>query len=197
MRVWVRALLRRGVNVRFSSGFNPHPKVSLPLPRSVGVVSDDELAVIGLDIEGEGGQVDAAMLHNELSEQLPVDITVFDVVWRAEKVSPQALGAEFHISVKDELKTEARVAADKLMQKIAAGESVLVKRLVDASKGITQIKDVSQFIESIEPTESGFKIKTKIVPAGTIRVEEMLELLGLEAEQLSEPVLRTAIQWRL
>jgi hypothetical protein len=50
-RVFQRACARAGIPVKYSAGFNPHPKLSLPLPRSVGVESDDELLVVRLSDE--------------------------------------------------------------------------------------------------------------------------------------------------
>ena len=46
MSVFQRACVRAGIPVRHSEGFNPRPRMSLPLPRSVGVESDDELLVL-------------------------------------------------------------------------------------------------------------------------------------------------------
>ena len=40
LAMWRRCLARAGIGVSFSEGFNPHPKISLPLPRSVGVEGD-------------------------------------------------------------------------------------------------------------------------------------------------------------
>lgn len=48
MRLWSRAAVRAGLSMAYSQGFNPHPKVSLPAPRPVGVASRCELAVLHL-----------------------------------------------------------------------------------------------------------------------------------------------------
>ena len=45
MTMFDRALVRAQVKLKYSEGFNPRPKLSLPLPRSVGIASDAELLV--------------------------------------------------------------------------------------------------------------------------------------------------------
>ena len=46
MNLCVRASARAGLPVAFSKGFNPRPKISLLLPRPVGVASQCELLII-------------------------------------------------------------------------------------------------------------------------------------------------------
>ena len=43
LMVFRRACIRAGIKIQYSQGFNPRPRLSLPLPRPVGVASDDEL----------------------------------------------------------------------------------------------------------------------------------------------------------
>lgn len=49
MRVAERTALRASIPLQYSQGFNPHPILSLPCPRPVGVASLDDLLVIRLD----------------------------------------------------------------------------------------------------------------------------------------------------
>lgn len=48
MRLMERACRRAGLPLRYSSGFNPRPRIVLPVPLEVGVESDDEPAEIEL-----------------------------------------------------------------------------------------------------------------------------------------------------
>ncbi len=56
-RLWQRACTRAALPVRYSQGFNPHPRMSLPLPRPVGVAADEELLVVKLCDERQGTPV--------------------------------------------------------------------------------------------------------------------------------------------
>ena len=64
MRLFQRACVRAGVKVAYSQGYNPHQRMSLVLPRSVGVESDDELLCLWL-AEGHTG-IDAEALKSAL-----------------------------------------------------------------------------------------------------------------------------------
>ena len=48
IRVFQRACVRAGVQIAYSQGFNPHQKMSLVPPRSVGVESNDDLLCLWL-----------------------------------------------------------------------------------------------------------------------------------------------------
>ena len=48
MRLWQRALVRAGVELAYSEGFNPHPRMSLAAPLALGVTSEAELMDIVL-----------------------------------------------------------------------------------------------------------------------------------------------------
>ena len=48
LRLFQRAFNRAGIPIRFSEGFNPRPRISIAMPRPVGVESCDELLVIEL-----------------------------------------------------------------------------------------------------------------------------------------------------
>jgi radical SAM-linked protein len=49
MRLWQRALVRAGIAVAHSEGFNPHPRLSLAAPLALGVTSEAELMDIVLE----------------------------------------------------------------------------------------------------------------------------------------------------
>jgi radical SAM-linked protein len=49
MRLWQRAFVRAGVDLAYSEGFNPHPKISLAAPLALGVTSEAELMDVTLN----------------------------------------------------------------------------------------------------------------------------------------------------
>jgi radical SAM-linked protein len=48
MRLWQRALVRAGIELAYSEGFNPHPRMSMAAPLALGVTSEAELMDIVL-----------------------------------------------------------------------------------------------------------------------------------------------------
>jgi len=43
IRAWIRAFRRAGIEMAYSEGFNPHPRISLAVPLATGITSDAEL----------------------------------------------------------------------------------------------------------------------------------------------------------
>ncbi len=48
IRLWQRALTRAGIELAYSEGFNPHPRLSLAAPLALGVTSDAELMDVSI-----------------------------------------------------------------------------------------------------------------------------------------------------
>jgi radical SAM-linked protein len=195
LRVFQRACVRADIPVKYSAGFNPHPKLSLPLPRSVGVESDDEMLVVRLSDEPrEADGTYEARMRQVLQEVLPAGIDVAG----AELVG----SGSFHARSADYLfclrADRAADLADRLQQRaqaILASESWIVERQLPGDSKARRI-DVRPFLESIRPVERGVMVRCNVTAAGSIRMEEILQLLELETEDLAAPIRRTAVEWR-
>jgi len=74
MRLWQRALLRAGISLAYSQGFNPHPRISLAAPLPLGVTSETELMDIFCT-----GWVSPHFLITAVSQQLPPGIKILQV----------------------------------------------------------------------------------------------------------------------
>ena len=57
--------------------------------------------------------------------------------------------------------------------------------------------DVRGFLKSVELDDKGIKVQCGISPSGSIRVDEILKLLKLDAGKLAAPIRRTNIQWKI
>lgn len=75
MRFWERALRRAGLSLAYTEGFNPHPRISLAAPLSVGVTSEAELMDVFLT-RWESPQ----MFVNSLKDQLPEGVILMGVL---------------------------------------------------------------------------------------------------------------------
>jgi radical SAM-linked protein len=74
MRLWQRALIRAGIPLAYSEGFNPHPRMSLAVPLALGVTSEAELMDIVL-----AKWVSPHAFAETLSRQLPPGIAISQV----------------------------------------------------------------------------------------------------------------------
>lgn len=73
-RLWQRAFYRAGIDLAYSEGFNPHPRISLAAPLALGVTSEAEL----MDIICRK-QVSPHWLAAAMSQQLPVGMEIVQV----------------------------------------------------------------------------------------------------------------------
>src|SRR5690348_7724884 len=74
-RAFERAIFRARVPMAYSSGFNPHPRISYAGAAPTGSASEAEYLEIGL-----AEVVDPAVIHAQLEEALPDGLDVLEVV---------------------------------------------------------------------------------------------------------------------
>jgi radical SAM-linked protein len=119
-RAFERALVRAGVPVAYSSGFNPHPRISYAGAAPTGAASEAEYLEIGM-----AASVDPAELGAGLDDALPTGLDVVEVVESSGGSLADRLEASlWRITVDIEpSRAEAAVAAF-----LAAGE-VVVERM--------------------------------------------------------------------
>jgi len=186
MRLFQRACVRAGVKVAYSQGYNPHQRMSLVLPRSVGVESDDELLCLWL-VEGQTG------IDNEaLKGELPDGIEIVSVETSQAKNVPEPISARYIMKVQGQYVDDN---AKRRIEEILAGDKVVVDRRTGEDSR-TKPVDVRPFLESIKAEQGQVAVDCKISQAGTIRVDEILGLLHLKTADLTGPVKRTGVQWK-
>ncbi|MFH1371911.1 MAG: TIGR03936 family radical SAM-associated protein [Planctomycetota bacterium] len=185
MRVFQRACVRARIKVAYSQGFNPHPRMSLVLPRSVGVESDDEMLCLRLEEDGAGFDADA------LKNEVPDGIEIFSVTMSGSKNVPGPSSARYLIKTREE---HADERMKERIEELLAGDKIVVERRSGEGSRV-KLVDVRPFLESINMETADIIVDCKISPAGTIRVDEMLSLLQLEVKDLARPVRRMSVQY--
>lgn len=203
VNVFQRACIRAGIKLQYSEGFNPRPRLSLPLPRSVGVESDDELLCLRLaaiqstsntETRNSKPSLDTEQLKVELAKQLPNGIELLSVSTSKKKESFQPSAATYVLYIQPE---HANKQLKTRIERILASESLNIDRQAHAKNTKSKSVDVRPFLKSVEfDNNRGIVIECKISSAGTIRVEEILKLLGLDTEKLAAPIRRTSVQWQ-
>lgn len=195
LRVFQRACIRAGIKIQYSQGFNPRPKLSLPLPRSVGVESDDELLCLRMARDPNESRVTGheSRIKAELSSQLPDGFELLSVSLAEPKTSFQPCSATYILKVHPEYLNEKLKAT---IRRLLASESLNVQRWRDKGKSKFKNLDVKPFLKSIELDNSAILVECNISLAGSIRVEEILKLLELGIEKLAGPIRRTRVKWQ-
>jgi radical SAM-linked protein len=206
LRVFQRACVRAGINIQYSKGFNPRPKMSLPLPRPVGVESDDELLAIRIckdvraqehkstsDVYEPGGEDICTFVMDKLSEQLPEGCELLSVNIARTNTSFQPRSATYILSVRPEYLDEDLWAR---IERLLASKSLDIQRLVDRKNSKSRKIDIRAFLKSIKIDGLDIIVECNISQAGSIRIEEILKLLELDESKLASPIRRTNVQWQ-
>lgn len=195
LRVFQRACARANLRVCYSEGFNPRPKLSLPLPRPVGVEADDELLCLRVEHDPAPAfsEADALRINADLAAQLPEGCELLSVKIAGVGTSFQARSATYILPVSSkDLDERLQTTVERLL----ASEGLPIRRRMDAKGLRVKNVDVRGFLTSIKLDNRDIMVECRISPAGSMRVDEILGLLELDEGKLSGPVRRTNVQWR-
>lgn len=171
------------------------------MPRPVGIAADDEILCIQLqnDTSVDEDYI-STTAQDSIKAQLPQGLELLSVNIVESKTSFQPYSAQYILTVRKKYLNEELKATIK---RLLASESLDVQRRIVKKKSRTGAQestvkniDVRDFLESIELNNDSIIVKYKITPAGSIRIEEILSLLGLDIEKLASPIRRTSVQWR-
>ena len=121
---FIRALNRADVPLRYSEGFNPHPKLVFALPLSVGMAGENELLDIGVADE----PVTAERLLALLREQMPPHVTV-KAVYEPDKKFKDICAAQYRVVF-------FRTGFADELKKLLSGEIKVVKKTKSGEKEI-------------------------------------------------------------
>ncbi len=186
MRCMELAAGRAKVPMRFSEGFNPRPKMSLPLPRPVGVAALDEVLVITLADE----DVEPAEVFERIASQTPDGVTVTNWALLPGRKPPQAVEARYAAPVDAEEVEDLRKRIDELDRRDTWD------RLRIGGKGKPDHQlDLRTLIRAI--TFDGETLHFTLAPNEQLwaRVPEVLDLLNLDPVAYRARVVRTDVVW--
>jgi len=196
LNLFQRACVRAGISIQYSQGFNPRPKMSLPLPRPVGVESDEELLCLRVTVDPDELRVTSheSRIRDELSAQLPEGCELLSVnVARAGR-SFQPSSATYVLAVKAEYINDQLKAT---IARLLSSENLNIQRRTGAEHSKIKNLDVRVFLKSIKLDGRSIIVDCNISSAGSIRVDEILGLLELDEGKLASPVRRTNVQWQV
>ncbi len=194
VKVVQRACVRAEVEVQYSEGFNPRPRLSLPLPRPVGVESDDELLALVAGCRADRTPAELAeQIEAGLRVELPRGCEVICVGATRGGKAPQPSAATYVLAVRPDYVNDE---LGNTIKHLLTSDTLIVRRQTDAKASRFKDVDVRGFLRSVELDDGCVSVECEISPAGSVRVEEILELLGLDAERLDRPIKRTRVQWQ-
>ncbi len=97
IRLWHRALRRAGIELAYSEGFNPHPRISLAAPLALGVTGEAELMDVWL-----AKYISPHSFTTCVSRQLPPGIEItqaYQIALTLPSLQSQVRYAEYRVEV--------------------------------------------------------------------------------------------------
>ncbi len=185
MRLFERALARTRLPVKYSRGFNPRPRLSLPLPRAVGVASTCDVLVLELCEATEPGDVLAP-----LAGQMPPGVRLLDArrVEAGAAVQPETV--TYALPLTGEQVSSAQAAVERLL---AAEQWRVDRGSADGRSGKTV--DLRGYLVSAGVQAKTLRWTVRVTSAGTVRPAEMLDACGLDAKACQHRVTRVDVCW--
>lgn len=185
IRMLVRALTRARWPLAYSQGFNPKPRVVIPLPRSVGLASECVRATVQLK-----APADATMLFDSLANALPTECRLVSVTPLDPGVKPHPLGIHYEIKLDqaDAEKAAARIPA------LLKADSIEVRRDYGPDRPSRAV-DIRPSIESVTLDGSVLRVSLLCSDGGAARPGEVLRALDLPADEYNHLARRVKVDW--
>ena len=186
MRVFQRALARASLPVRYSEGFNPHARISITMPRPVGVSSDADVVTVQF-----AEAIDGERARRELDHQMPFGIDIYEAsrLERKERWTP--IGVEYRLSLPDDAPPDLQ----QRVLKITDSEELLVERTLHKN-GHTRRFNAKPYITDVRLNDHDVHFSLLVTQEGTLRPVEFARLLELDESLVGHRIHRVRIDWR-
>lgn len=185
MRLWQKALARTRAPLKYSQGFNPHPRLSLPLPRSVAMASTAELLLVELV------QPCPENLYRQLQDCLPAGIQILQACPVPADQPAVPICAQYRIT----LTTSAdRIALQRRIDNFNNTPTHTIERQAHGRHPARTI-DLRPAIAQLELEHHALIATVNISPQATPRISELLTLLQLDDPHLVKQITRTNTQY--
>jgi len=185
MRLLTRALVRAGWPLAYSRGFNPRPRLTLPLPRNLGIEAATQLAVVDLTAPRN-----AEELAEQLAPQMPGGCQLLRVIAPAPRATPHPRSAVYELA----LTAAEGSGLPERIERLLAAPAVIVDR-ESAPGRPTRPFDIRPYFEKLDWDGAHLRMQLAFVEQRTARPSEVIGQLGLTAGTFHHRVRRAEVLW--
>ena len=185
-RLLERALMRSGLPVAYSEGFNPHMKLSLLLPRPVGMATCGDLAVVGLTQARPAEEIEA-----QLRLQMPAGARIVQAL-------PLEVGHRLRLtSVCHELDLEPCFAANlpQAIERFLESGTFIIERRDEHGQTKNPV-DARPFVEDLRFQNNTLMLVTRFTDNRTVATKDLLRALDIPWDQVRHKIRRKNITWQ-
>ena len=186
LRLFERALTRAALPVKYTEGFNPHARLSIPVPRPVGVASSDESIVVEFE-----QRIDGEEAARKLGRMTPVGTDVLG----ARRLGPRERLRPARVRYRLDLTEAVDSDITSRISKVLEASAVEVER-TDPKARRTRSINVRPSIVDMQLTGNGVDFTLRVTSSGTAKPAEIAALLGFDPDSINHRIRRTEIQWQ-
>jgi radical SAM-linked protein len=185
LRMLACALRRAHWPLRYSEGFNPAARLMLPAPRSVGMASDCQWALVELR-----EQRDPKALWDSLAASLPAQCRLRELVVPTADGTPHPLGVAYEVELDP---PDAETVAPQVARVLACNQ-LKIQRAGGEGKP-PRCLDIRPYIETLVLDGLVLRLGLRYVQQRTARPSEVITELDLDADAYNHRVRRTEVAW--
>ena len=187
MELWRKLLVRARLPLRFTQGFNPRLRITLPLPRSVAMAAENELLLVILEHQMPIGQI-----LDQIRPQCPAELTVNHARYVCTKTPATALWAQYNIALTPNVDP---VKIQQAIQNLTQAELCPIERSAHGRHRKRTI-ELKKYIAEIElqtrNNQNNICCKINIGAQATPRIGEIQNALGIESASCVQQITRLA-----
>lgn len=184
VRLFQRALVRSKLPVKYTEGFNPHAKLSLPLPRPVGVASEAESMIVEFTRSLSEEEAVSA-----LGGHLPGDISMVHGRRLGAGEKPQPVKVGYRFEPEDVLPDDIECH----IAEVLACKTLVVTRQPPGQRYAKTV-DVRPYLESLVVVNQGLEFVLRVTGQGTAKPVEIVTQLGY-LEPVNHRIHRMFVEW--
>ncbi len=169
LRIFERAFRRAKIELAYSEGFNPRPKISFAQPLALGIQSLAEYFDVEIKNHFDGS------LAEKLNPLLPEGLQIVHAHRIREKVPSlsEAIDlTEYEIILPDQVTDLAEI--DRTLRKLRRSSSVMMPKRV---KGQVKLVNIRPFIEDIRRRSNRLIIKVRTIDRRSVRIDDFARLI--------------------
>lgn len=188
MRLWQRALIRTQVPLNYSGGFNPHPRMNLPLPRGVGVASEEELLIFEMT-----GMIPLDPVKELLRRQMPEGIRLGDLSYMptTTRLLVEDVAYRLRLSALVDL-----AALSARLGEFWQAERWMVQREAHGHHPRRQV-NLKTYVTQGDLCDENLLVTLRMTEEGSCRLEELMTVLNIHDVGQVMDITRLTTRYRL
>ena len=171
-----RTLFQNKVDVKFSEGFNPHPRMSIAYPLPLGIESNSEYMEIYLNSE-----VDLDDFVKKMNERLPIGIKIVEAKYDDdESISNKVKSVVYAFKLLNTFYDKNKdIDVEKELDKINAMDNVEIERKRKKGKKRIFVKEnAKDYLNRIELKDDAIYAYIKMSENGSLKPALVFDILN-------------------